>query len=111
MAQRAFLSRHLPHSLAHRVAQLAVEFSPTHYTLVVLPGTEESSLHQLGTASHTSNYLDGLQTTGFCVQVDEIVNVLLYGADRQSIVCVHLLCGQVVRPISWTYTSAQFPYA
>ena len=27
VAQRAFLSRHLPHSLAHRVAQLAVEFS------------------------------------------------------------------------------------
>ncbi|KAF8129824.1 hypothetical protein EV363DRAFT_1168344, partial [Boletus edulis] len=29
VAQRAFLSRHLPHSLAHRVAQLALEFSPT----------------------------------------------------------------------------------
>ena len=28
----------LPHSLAHRVAQLAVEFSPTHHILVVLPG-------------------------------------------------------------------------
>ena len=27
MGQRVFLSRHLPHSLAHRVAQLAVEFS------------------------------------------------------------------------------------
>jgi hypothetical protein len=27
-----------PHSLAHRVAQLALEFSPTHRTLVVLPG-------------------------------------------------------------------------
>ena len=27
VAQRAFLSCHLPHSLAHRVAQLAVEFS------------------------------------------------------------------------------------
>ena len=27
VAQRAFLSHHIPHSLAHRVAQLAVEFS------------------------------------------------------------------------------------
>ena len=27
VAQRVFLSRHLPHSLAHRVARLAVEFS------------------------------------------------------------------------------------
>lgn len=38
LAQHAFLSRHLPHSLPHRVAQLALEFSPTHCTLIVLPG-------------------------------------------------------------------------
>ena len=44
----AFLSRHLPHSLAHRVAQLAVEFSPTHHTLVVHPGDQPPPRFLLG---------------------------------------------------------------
>ena len=48
VVQCPFLSRHLLHSLAHQVAQLAVEFSPTHPTLVVLPGGQPPPHFLLG---------------------------------------------------------------
>ena len=76
--------------------------------------TEESFLHQLGTAprKHANRsarptsrrphfnirYLcstNSRQTTGFCVQVDEIADVLHHDADRRSIMCIwhtHLVC-------------------
>ena len=48
VAQRGFLSCRLPHLLAHRVAQLALEFSPTHRTPGRPPGGSVSSSLSLG---------------------------------------------------------------